>query len=315
MVAGVSQNPNRFATPSHWIATMRRLNGWRGEIRRMRATYSDMHGKMPNLFRPRCFTEKMQWRKLFDRNPAFSLFCDKLATRDFVAARAGVDYVVPLFWTGTAEEIPFDRLTPPYFLKSTHASAQVASVTAEGPDPQTLQAQASAWLQTCYFEQSGEPGYKGVPRRLLAEQTMFAGDGQPPEERRLFVFDGKVQIINTVFVEAGKLRNGAFHTRDWKRLDWHFTRFVARDFPQPLRLAEMIRIAELLGAGIDHIRVDIFDCSEKFFVGELTPYSWGGFAHFSPKAADLAFGKFWQLRAPLLRAIAALLFTAPPVRK
>jgi hypothetical protein len=315
MVAGFFQNPQRHATRRRRIADMRRLNGWRREIRRLRATYAQMHGQMPNLFRPRGFTEKMQWRKLFDRNPAFNLFCDKLATRDFVARRIGAEYLVPLYWTGTAEEIPFDRLMPPYFLKSTHASAQVASVTAAGPDPETLQAEAAAWLQTCYFQQSGEPGYKDVPRRLLAEQTLLGNDGQPPEERRLFVFDGKVEVINTVFVEAGKLRNGAFHTRDWKRLDWYFTRFVSRDFPPPQRLADMIRIAEQLGAGIDHIRVDIFDCGERFFVGELTPYSWGGFAHFNPEAADLAFGKYWHLPWPRLRAVVAILFSAPPVRK
>lgn len=295
---------------------MRRVKGWRLAIRRLRATYADMHGQMPRLFRPRGFTEKMQWRKLFDRNPAFTLFCDKLATRDFVAARVGTAFLVPLYWTGTTEEIPFDTLVPPYFLKSTHASGQVVSVSADAvPDPEILRATASAWLQTCYFEQSGEPGYKGVPRRLMAEQTLFAGEGQPPEERRLFVFDGKVAVINTVFVEAGKLRNGAFHTRDWKRLDWHFTRLVTCDFPQPLRLAGMIRVAETLGAGIDHVRVDIFDCGDRFYVGELTPYSWGGFAHFNPPAADLAFGRYWRLRWPLVRAIAAILFTAPPARK
>ncbi len=294
---------------------MRRLSGWRREIHRLRATYKDMHGQMPRLFRPRGFTEKMQWRKLFDRNPAFNLFCDKLATRDFVIARIGAGYAVPLYWTGTAEAIPFDRLTPPYFLKSTHASAQVVSVTEAGPDPETLRAEAAAWLQTCYFEQSGEPGYKGVPRRLMAEQTLFAGNGQPPEERRLFVFDGKVQVINTVFVEAGKLRNGAFHTSDWEKLDWHFTRLLAQDFTPPRRLADMIRVAELLGAGIDHIRVDVFDCGDKFYVGELTAYSWGGFAHFNPATADLAFGRYWHLKWPWFRAIAAILCTAPQVRK
>ena len=188
-------------------------------------------------------------------------------------------------------------------------------MTEAGPDPEVLQAQASAWLQTCYFEQSGEPGYKGVPRRLIAEPTLLAGDGQPPEERRLFVFEGKVRIINTVFVEDGKLRNGALHTCDWNRLEWHFTRWVARDFGPPQRLAEMIRVAELPGAGIDHIRVDIFDCGERFFVGEPTPYSWSGFAHFSPESADLAFGKYWRLRSPLVRAIAAIVFGVPPVRK
>src|SRR5580658_2213963 len=36
---------------------------------------------MPALLRPRRFTEKMQWRKLFELEPCFSVISDKLAPR------------------------------------------------------------------------------------------------------------------------------------------------------------------------------------------------------------------------------------------
>ena len=96
------------------------------------------------------------------------------------------------------------------------------------------------------------------------------------------------------------------HTPGWERLDWYFTRRVARDFPPPRRLAEMIRIAEHLGAGVDHIRVDFYDCGDRIFVEELTPYSWSGLSRFNTDAADLALGHYWRIRRPVLRAIAAL---------
>ena len=242
---------------------MRRITCWLKAVRRIRACYAEAHGRRLKLFWPRRFTEKMQWRKLFDRNPVFALFCDKLATREWIANRIGAEYLAPLLWAGNAEEIPFDVLVPPYFLKSTHASGQVMRVTAENAD--MLRAQAAGWLQVDWFDVNGEPGYKGLPRRLVAEAVLLGEDGGPPEECRLFVFDGKVAVINTVFVEDGRLRNGAFHTPGWEKLDWYFTRLVARDFRPPKRLAEMIRIAELLGKGIDHIRVDFYDCGERDF--------------------------------------------------
>jgi hypothetical protein len=295
------------------LVSTRRIAAWLRTIRTIRDRYAEAHGRRPMLFWPRRYTEKMQWRKLFDRNPLFTVFCDKLATRGLIAARIGAEYLAPLVWTGGAEEIPFDQLAPPYFLKSTHASGQVLSVTAAlPPDAAAIQARAADWLQTCFSSQQGEPGYKDVPRRLIAEQALLTADGGPPEERRLFVFDGKVAVINTVFVEDGRVRNGAFHTPDWERLDWHFTRFVAAQFPRPRRLAEMIRIAEQLGQGIDHVRVDFYDCGDRIYAGELTVYSWSGLARFNSDAVDLALGRFWRLRWPLSRAVAAILFRDRP---
>lgn len=71
----------------------------------------------------------------------------------------------------------------------------------------------------------------------------------------------------------------------------------------------MVRIAECLGKGIDHIRVDIFDCEDQIFVGELTPYSWSGLSHFNPDSADLLLGNAWRLDRPVLRAIKAMLYS------
>jgi hypothetical protein len=291
---------------------MRHAIMWFRTIRNLHVAYHQVHRRWPRLFRPRSFTEKMQWRKLFDRNPLFTVFCDKLATRALIAHRIGVQYLTPLLWTGMAEEIPFDRLTPPYFLKSTHASGQVMRVSdIAAQNPAAITAVAADWLRSCYGAAAGEPGYKNVPRRLIAEQEILAESGGAPEERRFFVFDGRVSIINTVFIEAGQLRNGAFHTPGWERLDWHFTRLLAGDFPKPTGLAEMLRIAEILGQGIDHVRVDIYDCGETFFVGELTPYSWSGMSRFNSKAADLALGRDWRINRPLLRALAAMA-SGPP---
>jgi hypothetical protein len=286
-----------------------RFAGWRDAIRAVQDKYIAAYGQPPRIFRPRRFSEKMQWRKLFDRNPNFTIFCDKLATRDYIAALIGTEYLTPLYWTGGAEEIPFDQLTPPYFLKSTHASGHVLHVTeAVLQDRAAITAQAAEWLRMCFFTINGEPGYRNVPRRLIAEQAVVTADGAPPDERRLFIFNGKVAIINSVFVEDGKVRNGAFHTRDWQKLDWYFTRIPPHDVSRPRRLAEMIRIAEQLANGIDQLRVDFFDCGNKFFVGELTVYSWSGLNPITPDEADLTLGRHWRLPFPLTRALAAILF-------
>lgn len=286
---------------------------WRRAILRVGAVHARVHGRPPVLLRPRRFTDKMQWRKLFDRNPAFAVLCDKLAVRDHIAARVGAGLLTPLLWSGEADAIPFDTVAPPYALKSSHASGQVAMVAAgEVPDRARLRALAAAWLRTPHGIDYDEPGYVGIPPRLMMERTVTAPDGSAPEEVRLFVFDGRVAVINTVFTQDGRIRNGAFHTRDWVRLDWHLSRRVERPFPPPARLHEMIAIAERLGAGLDHVRVDIYDGGPRIWVGEITVYAWSGHATFHPAEADLLLGAHWRLRRPMLRAARAILFGSRP---
>jgi hypothetical protein len=277
-------------------------------IWKVRAQYKAAHGRAPQLLRPRRFTEKMQWRKLFDQNPMLTNFCDKLTTRAFVVAKIGDTYLPELLWSGDNAEIPFDALSPPYVIKSAHASGHIIKVEVDDcVDRAQVRALAAEWLQLSFAGINLEPGYRNVPRRLMVERMLKTDDGHPPLERRLFVFGGKVEVINTVFLEAGRLRNGAFHTPDWQWLDWYFSRKVSVPFPPPAKLAEMIQIAECLGEGIDHIRVDCYDCGARIYVGELTPYSWSGLSPFQPDKADFILGEKWHLPQPMRRAVNSLL--------
>jgi teichuronopeptide biosynthesis TupA-like protein len=250
----------------------------------------------------------MQWRKIFDFNPAFPILCDKIAVRDFIAARVGREHLIPLIWSGLPAEIPFDRVSRPFFLKSTHASGQVIMVGRDAdPDIAAIRAQAEAWLALNYGADRDQPGYGPVPARLMIEETIATDEGARPNEIRLFVFNGKVAVINTVFVEDGQIRSGAFHTPDWTRLNWHFTRRVEQSFPRPIRLRDMIALAERVGEGFDHLRVDFYDCGERIWIGELTVYSWSGYSRFNPDEADLELGAYWRMPKLRWRAILAML--------
>lgn len=295
-------------------AAQERLAAWFARIGRIRQDYRQVHGRGVHLLRPRRYTEKVQWRKLFDSDPRHTLFCDKLRTRDLLAARYGAELLPPLLWSGGVEGLAaaLARLAPPYVLKSSHASGHLVLVEkGERPDVAALIAQAAGWLARNHGRESNERGYIAVPPRLLIERMVRDAAGGRPDEQRVFVFGGQARIVNTVFIEEGAVRNGAFHTPGWQRLNWHFSRVVERPFAQPPALAEMLRIAESLGEGIDHLRVDFFDGGARFWIGEVTLYPWSGMARFRPDEADHQMGALWPLRHPARRAITALLRDQP----
>lgn len=75
---------------AHDLFDLARIYQWCAAIYRVRAAYiREHHGHKPRLLRPGRFTEKMQWRKLFDLNPIYAVITDKLASRDFIAERVG----------------------------------------------------------------------------------------------------------------------------------------------------------------------------------------------------------------------------------
>ena len=53
-------------------------------------------------------------------------------------------------------------------------------------------------------------------------------------------------------------------------------------------------MAEKLAEGFDQLRVDFFVTDKGLQVGELTPYSWGGFAAWSPGELDAKVGTMWS---------------------
>jgi hypothetical protein len=287
-----------------------RLGQWALVIRRVWLDYRHVYDRAPALLRPRRFSEKMQWRKLFELDPRFAILSDKLAARDFVAARIGPGWQADVLWVGNdADAIPFDRLVPPFVLKSTHASGQVIIVRdLAGLDMAAARAAARGWLAYCHGTSMNEPAYVHLAHRLVVERLLLHPDGTAPLEHRVSVFDGRVAFIRTTTSDAnGRPCFGDVHDCDWTRLPitWESPAHPVPP-PRPARLAEMIELAERLGAGLSQCRVDIYDCGDRLMVGEITLYSQSGLVVYADPAHDFAMGEPWIISRPMLRAFRAV---------
>ena len=289
-----------------------RIAEWIEAIRRVRSRYQAYSGRPVNLLRPLRYTEKVQWRKLFDLDPRYSILCDKLAVREFIAQRVGSELLTPLLWAGdNPDAVPFETLSPPYVVKSTHASGQILRVAdRDGLDVAAARTMFVGWLALNYGVTYDEPAYGHVPPRLMVERRVTRPDGSPPVERKVWVFGGRVRLVQTLLNEGDRNRHAAFHDPAWQRREWYLLSPPnPGPFPPPAHLDDIVSVAERLGAGFDHVRVDFYDTDDRLWIGEMTVYPYGGIIPFTPDQADYELGSYWRLRRPLWRALGAVLWS------
>ena len=57
--------------------------------------YETTFDKKLNLEDPQTFNEKLQWLKLYDRNPEYTKMVDKYEVKKYVAEIIGEEYIIP----------------------------------------------------------------------------------------------------------------------------------------------------------------------------------------------------------------------------
>lgn len=75
---------------------------------------------------PKTFNEKIQFRKLYDNNPLYSICADKYRVREYVKGKIGEEYLIPLLLvTDRLTEEQWDKLPNSFVAKANHNSGPV----------------------------------------------------------------------------------------------------------------------------------------------------------------------------------------------
>jgi hypothetical protein len=271
-------------------------------------------GRAPNYIKPLHYTEKMQCRKLFDRNPIFNVLCDKLDSRNYVE-KAGVGLKLPrLYWSGeNPDDIPFDQLPEAYVIKPNHRCGAVFFVaTGEAVDQTLVRSLCRRWLRSPYGRRLAEWGYRDVRRKVFVEEVLPAAPGASfPDDYKLAMFGGNIAWIEHTHDRDGANHHKTYFDRDWNRLKFLRWRGNVRNVrtpldgvPPPPTLARMIEAAEHLGKGFDQLRVDMYVVGSDIYFGEFTIYEESGlsvpfpddekFVDFPSRDLDREFGAKWE---------------------
>ena len=266
--------------------------------------YKSQTGRKLNLQNPETFNEKLQWLKLYDRNPAYVPLVDKYEVKKYIADKIGEEYIIPTLgvWD-SVEDIDFDVLPKRYVLKCTHDSGSTI-VCKDKADFDIGKAKKilNKKLHNNLFWWGREWPYKIIKPRIIAEKYMTncLGGNLIKEELidyKFMCFDGKVKCSFTCTERfTGEGLKVTFFDMDWNKLP--FTRRYPasnRDIKKPEQYEKMIDLAEMLSTGIPFVRVDFYEVMGKVYFGEMTFYPGNGTEVFNPEKWDYILGSWIKL--------------------
>ncbi len=252
---------------------------------------------LPNLKHPKAFNEKIAWRKLYQHNPQFTVFSDKVAVKTEIATLIGEQHIIETIWAGgEPEEIPFDDLEPPYVVKVNHSSGgNVFIRSAQDLERAKVIVSMRELLGFSHGRMYREWAYGGIPHRVMVERLIAIPDGGVPEDYKFFTYHGCVHFIQLDRDRfRGHRRN--LYDREWNLLPVRLSYPpISEPVSKPENLGEMINLAEKVGAQFDFVRVDLYSPPQGILFGETTFYPEAGLGHFCPRAGDYVFGEPWKL--------------------
>lgn len=247
------------------------------------------------------YTEKMQWAKLFDKDPRKTLCSDKYKVRDWVSERVGSEYLVPLLavWD-SYDDINIDILPNQFVLKTNHGSGDAVIIRDKKAITLAkkieLRRKIKFSLETDYSCRYCEMHYKDISPKIIAEEFIDSGSHDLVDYKFL-CFDG---VPYYCWVDMDRFTN---HTRNVYDLEWNLQTWNQRSYGnykgvinKPKNFNMMIEIVKELSQGFSHVRVDLYNVDGKIYFGEMTFTNGSGFEEITPLSADLMLGNLWKLR-------------------
>ena len=272
---------------------------WLDDEKYLKKKYKIIMNKKLNLENPQDFNEKLQWLKIYDRNPEYTKMVDKYEAKKYVANIIGEQYIIPTLGVWKKfEDIKFEDLPSQFVLKPTHTSGNVfVCKNKDNIEYRELKKEVDKWMERKYYYLHREWPYKNIKPRIIAETYIENKNEIGLRDYKFMCFNGKVKCS---FVCSSRNSKEGLHV-DFYDLEWNkmpFTRHYpnsSEDIKKPINYEQMIKLSEKLSLNIPFVRVDFYEANGKIYFGELTFYPGSGFEEFSPERYDKILGDMIKL--------------------
>ena len=282
-----------------YILDKLQISQWIPDKAYLKLKYRANFDRKLDLQNPKTFNEKLQWLKLYNRNPAYTELVDKYAVKAYVANKIGEKYIIPTLgvWE-RVEDIDFDALPNQFVLKCTHDSGGLVICKDKTKlDVAEAKKKLSKALRTDFYACGREWPYKNVPRKIIAEQYMEDSSAKELVDYKVHNFNGEPKFVLVCANRFGKSKTiEDYFTEKWERMDVKWPDYPTSDnSEQPKEIPEILELSKKLSEGLPFVRSDFYIVDGKIYFGELTFFPANGFLPFTPDAWDYTFGSWIEL--------------------
>ncbi|WP_416145247.1 ATP-grasp fold amidoligase family protein [Planococcus koreensis] len=289
-----------FANPYivfHYAASRINLK-WLPDLTYLKLMYRARTGEKLNMDEPVTFNEKIQWLKVYDRNPLYPQLVDKYEVRNYISSKIGEDYLIPLIGVyNHVDEIDFGTLPDSFVLKCTHDSGGVVICKDKGSfDLHAAKEKLERHMAINYYWTKREWPYKYVTPKIVCEKYMVDESGLELKDYKIFCFQGVPKMIQVDFDRfQGHKRN--LYTPAWQYIaaSIEYPTDPDKKINKPQQLDQMLDLAGALSNGFPHVRVDFYSINERVYFGELTFHHGSGIEKFEPGSLEVRMGEWIKI--------------------
>ena len=263
-------------------------------------------GRKLNLKKPERFTEKLQWYKLYYKNPLMIQCVDKYDVREYVKSKGLEDILIPCYGVfESADDIDWDALPNQFVMKDTLGGGGNSVIIVKDKtkeDIDELRRRAAEWTKIkAHVKGDGRewPYYSGKNHRIIIEKLLVdSTQSRGLNDYKYFCFDGKpiwiyVMADRTLGNGVGVgIYNNEFVKEDAQRVD---ERPLERVIEKPLTFDLMKEISSRLSEDFPEARIDLYEVNGEVKFGEITFFDGSGYMTFNPDNFDKKFGEAFIL--------------------
>lgn len=259
-------------------------------------------GRKLNLKNPQRYTEKLQWYKLYYRDPLMTKCADKYTVREYVENK-GLDYILNELYGvyDSVEEIDFDKLPNKFVLKTTNDShTNIFCEDKSKADIDKIKETLDGFMHLRNGKSPGrEWAYDNSKRRIICEKYLDKDKNGDIVDYKFFCFSGKayyLYVITNRFLPGGA-KLGIYDIQKNKKTSSYRSDIepLYEEIELPNNFEQMKKIAEKLSEDFPHVRVDLYNIDGKIIFGELTFYDASGYNSFEPDEFDFILGEKFNI--------------------
>ena len=250
-----------------------------------------------DLENPQTFNEKLNWLKLYDRNPEYTKMVDKYEVKKYVADKIGEEYIIPTLGIyNNFDEIDFDKLPNQFVMKCTHDSGGLV-ICRDKNNLNLKQAKKKIEksLKRNYYYTCREWPYKDVKPRIIIEQYMEDKGEKDLKDYKFFCFNGEPKICLVCSDRENYLKE-TFYDENWNLFPFSRANHkIDKTIKKPINFEQMQILSIKLSENIPFVRIDFYEIERKTYFGEITFYPAAGTEKFEPEKYDKILGEMLNL--------------------